>query len=164
MAYAPHYARLATPIGVVTVEGNDRAVTRIAILAEKGGESHIVAPAGSPVDEAAQQLADYFAGTRRDFDLPLVALTSARGEALRAAIASVPYGETLTYGALARLHDSGARAVGGACAHNPYPIVIPCHRITSSGGARENYSAGDGPATKAWLIAHEAQHSGRTLL
>ena len=69
-----------------------------------------------------------------------------------------------TYGALAKAHDSGARAVGGACAHNPYPIVIPCHRVTSSGGARENYSAGDGPVTKAWLIAHEARHSGRTLL
>ncbi len=164
MAYAPHHARLATPIGTVTVEGDSGAVTRIAILAEKYGESRIEAPPTSPVAMAAEQLHAYFAGECQAFDLPLVALSSARGEALRAAIASVPYGETLTYGTLAKAHDSGARAVGGACAHNPYPIVIPCHRVTSSGGAKENYSAGEGPVTKAWLIAHEARHSGKALL
>ncbi len=164
MAYAPHHARLATPIGTVTVEGDSGAVTRIAILAEKCGESRIEAPPTSPVAMAAEQLHAYFAGECQAFDLPLVALSSARGEALRAAIASVPYGETLTYGTLAKAHDSGARAVGGACAHNPYPIVIPCHRVTSSGGAKENYSAGEGPVTKAWLIAHEARHSGKALL
>ena len=163
MAYAPHHARLATPIGTVTVDGDSGAVTRIAILAEKCGESRIEAPPTSPVAMAAEQLHAYFAGERQTFDLPLVALCSARGEALRAAIASVPYGETATYGSVATAHDSGARAVGGACAHNPYPIVIPCHRVTSSGGAKENYSAGEGPATKAWLIAHEARHSGKAL-
>lgn len=164
MAYAPHHARLATPIGTVTVEGDAGAVTRITILPEKCGESRIEAPPTSPVAMAAEQLHAYFAGECQAFDLPLVALSSARGEALRAAIASVPYGETLTYGTLAKAHDSGARAVGGACAHNPYPIVIPCHRVTSSGGAKENYSAGEGPVTKAWLIAHEARHSGKALL
>ncbi len=164
MAYAPHHARLATPIGVITVEGDAEVVTRIAILAEMGTKSLVDAPAASPVATAAAQLTEYFLGERQDFELPLVAMTSAGGEALRAAIASVPYGETLTYGTLATAHDSGARAVGGACAHNPYPIIIPCHRVTSSGGARENYSAGEGPVTKAWLIAHEARHSGKALL
>lgn len=164
MAYAPHHARLATPIGTVTVDGDTGAVTRIAILAEKCSESRVDAPSASPVAIAAEQLNAYFAGELQQFDLPLVALASARGEALRAAIASVPYGETASYGALAKAHDSGARAVGGACAHNPYPIVIPCHRVTSSGGARENYSGGEGPATKAWLIAHEARHSGKALI
>ena len=61
---------------------------------------------------------------------------------LRAAIASVPYGETMTYGALARAHDSGARAVGGACARNPYPIVIPCHRVIATGGGLGGYAYG----------------------
>lgn len=164
MAYAPHQTTVATPIGTVLVEGSDAVITRIQIHA---GDEDIVAtnaPKDSAVMRAALQLREYFDGTRQDFDLPLVPLSSQRGEALRAAIASVGYGETLSYGALAKAHDSGARAVGGACAHNPYPIVIPCHRVTSSGGGRENYSAGDGPATKAWLIAHEARHSGRTLL
>lgn len=164
MAYAPHHARLATPIGIVTIEGDDAALTRIAILAEKGGESRVEAPPHSPVAAAAEQLRAYFTGERQAFDLPLIPLASARGEALRGAIASVPYGETMTYSALAKAHDSGARAVGGACARNAYPIVIPCHRVTSSGGARENYSAGEGPVTKAWLIAHEARHSGRALI
>ena len=114
--------------------------------------------------QAAAQLKAYFDGNLQQFDLPLVPLPSVRGEALRAAIASIPYGETMTYGALAKAHDSSARAVGGACARNPYPIIIPCHRVTSSGGAKENYSAGHGPATKAKLIAHEARHSGRIMI
>lgn len=164
MAYAPHLTTVATPIGMVRVEGNDTVVTRIQILAADDNAAEANASQDGPVLRAALQLREYFDGTRQDFDLPLRPLTSPRGEALRAAIASVGYGETLTYGALAQLHDSGARAVGGACAHNLYPIVIPCHRITSSGTARENYSAGNGPATKAWLIAHEARHSGRTLI
>ena len=164
MAYAPHRTTVATPIGTVSIEGDDAVVTRITIESDDDNAVATNASAGGAVMRAALQIREYFEGNRRDFDLPLVPLTSPRGEALRAAIASVGYGETLTYGALAKAHDSGARAVGGACAHNPYPIVIPCHRVTSSGGARENYSAGDGPVTKAWLIAHEARHSGRTLL
>jgi methylated-DNA-[protein]-cysteine S-methyltransferase len=160
MAYVPHSTCLQTPIGRVLIGGDERALHHIRILAAdddaaRAGE----APPGSPVAEAAEQVADYFAGRRTTFDLPLVPLKSNRGEALRQAIASVGYGETLSYGALAKIAESGARAVGGACSRNLYPIVIPCHRITSSGGAAERYSAGDGPATKAWLIAHEARHS-----
>jgi methylated-DNA-[protein]-cysteine S-methyltransferase len=164
MAYAPHLMTVATPIGMVSVEGDDAVVTRIRIHGDDEDAVVGSAPSSGAVKRAVEQLREYFNGTRRDFDLPLVPLSSRLGENLRAAIVSVGYGETLTYGALAKAYDSGARAVGGACAHNPYPIVIPCHRVTSSGGARENYSAGNGPATKAWLIAHEARHSGRTLL
>lgn len=160
MAYVPHSICLQTPIGQVVISGDSRSIHRIHILGEDeqdwgAGD----APPDSPVADATHQISDYFAGTRTAFDLPLVPLKSKRGEALRQAIASVGYGETISYGALAQRVSSGARAVGGACARNPYPIVIPCHRITSSGSAAEKYSAGDGPSTKAWLIAHEARHS-----
>jgi methylated-DNA-[protein]-cysteine S-methyltransferase len=73
---------------------------------------------------------------------------------LRAGIAGVPYGETLTYGALARLIDSAPRAVGQACKRNPFPIIIPCHRVTSASGP-EHYSGGAGISTKAWLLDFE---------
>lgn len=171
MAYAPHVVTLQTPVGSIVIHGDEDVIARVEISREDVDMVVPMAAAGhgpvtvrSPVMQAMAQLRSYFDGVLREFDLPLVPLASPRGEALRAAIASVGYGETLTYGALAKAHDSGARAVGGACAHNPYPIIVPCHRITSSGGGRENYSAGNGPATKAWLITHEARHNGKILL
>ena len=57
--------------------------------------------------------------------------------------------------ALAPVCAASARAVGRACADNPFPIVVPCHRVLPTGGALGFYSAGDGPATKAWLLRHE---------
>lgn len=159
MDYAPHRAILATPIGSIVIEGDEAALTAIRIDTTGASPIRPEVPADSPVGRGVTQLTEYFAGRRRAFDLPLVPLRSMRGAALRAAIAGLPYGTTASYGALARAHGSGARAMGGACARNPYPIVVPCHRVTSSGGAPERYSAGDGPSTKAWLIAHEARHT-----
>ena len=156
MDYALHHARLATPIGDVVIQGDAHALTRISI--EPSGSAPPVHPAPGPVANAAQQLAAYFAGKARSFDLPLAAIRSPRGALLRSAIASVPYGTTTQYGVLARAHGSGSQAMGQACARNPFPIIIPCHRVTSANGAPEHYSAGDGAATKAWLIAHEARH------
>ena len=156
MTYAPDHGLIATPIGMVRIEGTAERLTRIAIEMNGGAES---APNGSALREAAAQLRAYFAGTLTVFDLPLVALPGPRGEALRAGIASVGYGETLSYGALARTIGSGARAVGQACARNPYPLVIPFHRILAAGGALGAYSAGDGPATKQWLLDHETRNA-----
>ena len=164
MTYAPHMTTLATPIGSIIITGDERAIHSISIDPNDDDAVVCIGPANSPVMQAARQIRSYFDGVLRAFDLPLVPLTTERGEALRAAIASIPYGETLTYGALAIAHDSGARAVGGACRRNPYPIVIPCHRVTSANGAAENYSGGDGPSTKAWLNAHEARHAGTSNL
>jgi methylated-DNA-[protein]-cysteine S-methyltransferase len=109
------------------------------------------------LDEAARQMRDWFAGKRRAFDLPLAPLASDEGARLRAGIAEIPYGETLTYGALGERVGSVARAVGQACKTNPFPIIIPCHRVTSSAGP-EYYSGGDGPRTKTWLLDFEYAH------
>lgn len=166
MTYAPHVRTLATPIGPVTIFGDAGAVhgvrigsvNDVAVTDAADTQANGEAPLGSPVAIAEQQISEYFNGVRHRFDVPLVPLVSARGEALRWAIAAIPYGETMSYGALAKAHDSGARAVGGACRRNPYPIIIPCHRVISSNGAAENYSGGDGPTTKAWLNAHERTH------
>lgn len=164
MAYAPICAHVATPIGIVEICGDAQQVERVTIYPEGSNAADSVTPAAGAVADAAAQLRAYFAGTLREFDLPLAPAASARGAALRAAIASIPYGETTTYGQLARAHDSGAQAMGQACARNPFPIIIPCHRVTSSGGAAEHYSGGNGPRTKAWLNAHEARNAGKTFL
>lgn len=147
---------IASPVGPLELTATDTALTSLTIRPD-------AAPSGTVPDHpvlsaAARQLDEYFSGQRRDFTLPLAPLKSKRGAVLRAGIASVPYGETLSYGALATIVESAPRAVGQACSRNPFPIIIPCHRVTSSNGAPENYSGGDGIKTKAWLNAFEQKN------
>ncbi len=157
MAYAPHCASLQTPVGTIVVEGDVHAVRAVRIEDSPATSASQAAPADSPVGAAIAQLAGYFAGERQHFDLPLEPLSSPRGMALRQGMAAIPYGTTLTYGALAQALGSAPRAIGQACRRNPFPIIIPCHRVTSSAGP-EHYSAGNGAATKAWLNAFELRN------
>ncbi|HVI98064.1 MAG TPA: methylated-DNA--[protein]-cysteine S-methyltransferase [Sphingomonas sp.] len=154
--YAQDEAVIATPIGAVRITGDDLAITRITIDRD-------AAPApghAAAVREAAAQLEAWFAGARKDFALPLAPAATPRGQALRDAMAAIPFGETMSYGALARAAASSPRAIGQACARNPFPIVVPCHRVLAAGGALGAYSAGDGTATKQWLLDHERHLSG----
>lgn len=158
--YARDHALIATPIGNIRIEGDDAALTGIWI----GGDGACTPGNAAPVREAAEQFAQWFASERETFDLPLASAGTARGEALRAGLIAVGYGETLSYGALAQRLGSSPRAIGQLCARNPFPIVVPCHRVLGSGGALGAYSAGEGPTTKAWLLEHERRKSGGTLL
>ncbi len=158
-------ARIATPIGLVELTANDKVLVGVGIDPADKGPSHI--PLGHRLlQTAATQMQDWFEGKRKDFDIPLAPLATPRGEALRAGIAAIGYGQTLTYGELAMQIGSAARAAGQACRRNPFPIIIPCHRVTSA-GVQEFYSGGEGPRTKAWLIAFEQgkpYHYGSDLL
>lgn len=153
--YAAGFALIATPIGIVRVSGVHDRLTAITIEpaadVEHDGDD-------AAVREAARQLRGYFAGTLDRFDLPLAPASTPRGEELRAALIAIPHGEHRTYGALAAQYDSSARAIGAVCRTNPFPLVVPCHRVVSS-GPTEFYSAGAGPATKAWLLAHERRRT-----
>jgi methylated-DNA-[protein]-cysteine S-methyltransferase len=95
-------------------------------------------------DEAITQLNEYFAGKRRDFDLPLNPVGSQRARKLWQLLAEIPYGQTTTYGALARRIGDGisARAIGGFVGHNPLSIFIPCHRVVGSTGKLTGYAGG----------------------
>lgn len=156
--YARDHAGIATPIGTVRVEGGD---TVTGIWIGRGAPARGHAPA---VIEAAEQLERWFAGELRDFDLALEPALTPRGQELRDFMVAIPYGETLTYGAFATATDSMPRAIGQVCARNPFPIIVPCHRVTAAGGKLGYYSGGDGPNTKAWLLAHEQRHTGALLL
>lgn len=158
--YARDTARIATPIGPVTVEAEGDVLTAIRI----GGAGEPVVGANAITREAAGQLAAYFAGALRQFDLPLATAATPRGGALRSAIAAIGYGEAASYGEVAAACASSSRAVGQACARNPFPIVIPCHRVLAADGRLGFYSAGDGPATKTWLLDHERAHGEGRLL
>lgn len=94
--------------------------------------------------EAEQQLNEYFAGLRTDFDLPLRAAGTAFQRAVWDELRKIPYGETRTYGQLAAaLGRPGAcRAVGGACHRNPIGIIVPCHRVVGASGGLTGYAGG----------------------
>ncbi|AJP73604.1 cysteine methyltransferase [Sphingomonas hengshuiensis] len=159
--YARDHALIATPIGIVRIEGDDALVHAIRIEAPGS-----VARAGcaAAVRDAHDQIAEWFAGSRKHFTLALAPAATDRGAVLRAGLVAVGYGETLSYGELAITLRSSARAVGQLCARNPFPIVVPCHRILGAGGALGAYSAGDGPVTKSWLLEHERRFSEGRLL
>ena len=154
-------AILQSPMGPIAIEGDDRWLRSIQLIDDGTGATTLsgmvdVAPApASPVADAIAQLTAYFEKEFSDFDLPLAPPATLRGQVLRDAIAAIPAGETLSYGALARIAGSAPRAIGQACARNPFPILIPCHRVVGSGGAIGHYSAGRGISTKIWLLDHE---------
>lgn len=118
-----------------------------------------VASAESPLTKkAAQLLRKYFAGEMVAFELPIdgAAFTPFQS-AVYAAVATVPYGETRSYGEVARRVGSprAARGVGGAMAANPLPVIVPCHRVVGSTGALTGYSGPGGIESKSWLLAME---------
>ncbi len=139
---------ISSPVGALTLEEEDGAI--VAISWGKDGLSN-----GSPLlTEAARQLDAYFAGELTDFDLPLAPAGSPFEQRVWAAMQTIPYGQTRSYGDLAGAVGSAPRAVGRACRKNPIPIVIPCHRVLARGGLG-GYSGEGGLVTKERLLALE---------
>ena len=141
---------IESPVGPLTITAEDDAITAVDFGAG-GGPS----PNGDLLAEATRQLTEYFAGTRRTFDLPLAPHGTPFRLKVWAAMQAIPYGETRSYGDLARDLDSAPRAVGGACGANPIPLIIPCHRVVGAGGALGGFSGGAGCDTKRQLLALE---------
>lgn len=112
------------------------------------------------LDAAAAQLAEYFAGTRRDFDVPLVPGSTPFGRDVAAALRAVPYGATTSYGELAAAvgRPKAAQAVGTANARNPLSFFVPCHRVVPAGGAVVGED--EGARRKRWLQALERDLDG----
>ena len=101
---------------------------------------------------ARDQLAAYFDGRRKSFALPLAPAGTGFQHRVWAALCDIPYGEVRSYGDLAQMLGSGPRAIGMACARNPLPIFIPCHRVVGANGALKGYSGGDGLVSKSFLL------------
>lgn len=140
-------AGMTGPFGPVTlVERDGRLVGLEWRLPETAGQSDLLT-------EGLAQLSGYFAGRLRRFDLPLDWGTGLNAE-VRRAMAEIPWGETRTYGEIAKAVGAPAQAVGQACGANPLPILIPCHRVTGSGWFG-GFSAPGGVETKAALLRHE---------
>ena len=140
------YARLTTPVGPVVVAETDGGL--LAVQFENGRRPRRVDPAWRQVEpgaiEAAVELTEYFAGARRAFDVRFASQGTAFQRRVWSAVAAIPYGETRSYGAVASQigAPSAVRAVGAANGQNPWPIVVPCHRVIGSDGSLTGYGGG----------------------
>lgn len=142
----------------ITVETNHGrfAITEVggAIVAVAWGEAEREDP--TPLlQEAARQVHQYFAGERRAFDLPLAPRGSDFQQRVWQALRDIPYGQTKTYGDIARIVECAAQPVGTACGANPIPLIIPCHRVIAAGGRIGGFSGGKGAETKRQLLRLE---------
>jgi len=161
------YRTVDTPVGPLLLAATEQGLVRVAYpnqghdavlqaLADRIGPRVLHAPAR--LDRVARQLDDYFAGRRRRFDVPLDWRLSVgfRSTVLHHLATDVAYGRTASYAALAALagNPRAVRAVGTACATNPLPVVVPCHRVVRSDGAIGNYAGG--VDAKRTLLALEA--------
>ena len=149
------YRTVDTPVGPLLLAATEQGLVRVAYpnqghdavlqaLADRISPRVLHAPAS--LDPVARQLDDYFAGRRRRFDVPLDwrLSTGFRSTVLHHLATDVDYGRTASYAALAALagNPRAVRAVGTACATNPLPVVVPCHRVVRSDGAIGNYAGG----------------------
>jgi methylated-DNA-[protein]-cysteine S-methyltransferase len=156
------YARVATPIGTLTLVAGDAGLRAVLWPGEASPAGAAEAPDDAVLAAAAEQIRAWFAGERTAFDLPLD-LSAATGFQRRAwlALAAIPYATTRTYGAQARALGAprAARAVGAANGRNPLPIVLPCHRLVGADGSLTGF--GGGLDVKRALLEHEAATAAR---
>lgn len=160
------YTTLDTPVGPLLLAATERGLVRVAYAAEDHDAvlqaladriSPRVLHAPARLTTAAREVDEYFAGRRQAFDLPLdLRLSAGFRRAVLDRLREVGYGRTSSYAELAAAAGSprAVRAVGTACATNPLPVVVPCHRVVRSDGALGNYVGG--VAAKRALLALEA--------
>jgi len=156
-----YYCYLETPIGELLLAGENDALSMIGFpkgSMRRDPESDWIYNE-KPLAKARQQLQEYFAGNRKDFDLPLrLDGTEFQVKVLKA-LQKIPYGETVSYGEIAKRigKPKAVRAVGAANGRNPIPIIVPCHRVIGSSGDLTGF--GGGLDTKEALLRLEAEHT-----
>ena len=160
------YCTIDTPVGVLLLAATDQGLVRVAYdredhdrvlesLAVKVSPRILRAPAR--LDRVAREVEEYFAGTRRMFDVPLdLRLATGFRLGVLAHLSEIAYGHTESYAEVATAagNPKAVRAVGSACATNPLPVVVPCHRVVRSDGSFGGYVGG--PEAKHTLLTLEA--------
>ena len=153
-----YFSKMNSPIGELLLVGNGAALTQLLMLNQKyyGSETQQEWRRDDALFRAArEQLEAYFAGELRIFDLPLAPAGTAFQQKVWRALRDIPFGQTESYGALAKRIDApkASRAVGMANGHNPISIIVPCHRVIGANGSLTGY--GGGIERKRWLLEHE---------
>jgi methylated-DNA-[protein]-cysteine S-methyltransferase len=148
-----------SPVGPLTIVASDAGIRAILWPDDDPKRVRLDEAIDEPTHQvlvtAMVQLDEYFAGDRTEFDVPLDPVGTEFQRAAWAALRTIPYGTTVSYGEQAeRMGDRRkARAVGAANGRNPISIVVPCHRVVGANGALTGFAGG--VDTKAWLLAHE---------
>ena len=139
-----YFDGMSTPLGRLHIVVSDDAVLRIYFPNEQWTEEYIRRPKHPLILETKKQLAEYFKGERKSFDLPLSPVGTEFQKRAWKVLAKIPYGQTISYSDEAKRMKSplSVRAVGSANGKNPLPIVIPCHRVVAKGGKLGGYSGG----------------------
>jgi methylated-DNA-[protein]-cysteine S-methyltransferase len=157
------YTQLPSPLGPLVLVGTKDALT--AIWLPSGQDADLRPEPGwietaAPFKEAARQLTAYFAGSLREFDLPLAPAGTPFQQRVWLALREIPYGQTVSYGEIARRIGrlDAVRAVGAANGRNPLAIVVPCHRVIGSDGRLVGY--GGGLPAKSLLLELERRGVG----
>ena len=156
-----YYCHIDTPIGELLLAGEEGALSMIGF--PKGSMRRDPEPDWiyneKPLAEARRQLQEYFAGERKAFDLPLQLSGTEFQVSVLEALQKIPYGETVSYGEIAKRigRPKAMRAVGAANGRNPIPIVVPCHRVIGSSGDMTGF--GGGIDTKEALLRLEAENT-----
>ncbi|MGK2938531.1 MAG: methylated-DNA--[protein]-cysteine S-methyltransferase [Solirubrobacteraceae bacterium] len=150
------YAVVDTPAGCLVAARTPAGLVRLAYEDFNGGVDAVlerlaarlsprIVEAPARLDDTRRELDEYFAGTRRDFDIPIDwTLTTPFARRVLRATAAIPFGETSTYAQIAAAAGSpkGARPTGNALGSNPIPIIVPCHRVMATGGGLGGYTGG----------------------
>ncbi len=148
------YTTIDSPIGELLLAGDEGGLARLHMSPfwiDRDWE-----PDEDHFDEVREQLGEYFAGQRRQFDLPLALAGNPFELAVWEALRAIPYGETVSYGHIAREigHPHAPRAVGVANGRNPVALIVPCHRVIGADGSLTGY--GGGLERKRFLLDLEA--------
>lgn len=154
----PFSAVLSAPTFSVGILCNEDEVTGLHYLPPQAE----LAPRSPLARETVRQVRAYLADPRFEFGLPLAPAGTHFQRKVWAQIAAIPLGETRSYGEVATALRSGPRAVGGACGANPYPLVVPCHRVLAANRKLGGFGGADKTRgdhflldIKRWLLAHE---------
>ncbi len=154
MTISEYQAIVAAPGFSLGVCCTDDEITAVRFLPRQAE----IAPTGLLAKEAARQLRAWLKDPAFAFALPLRPAGTPFQRRVWAGIAAIPHGETNSYGALASRVGSGARAVGNACGANPYPVVVPCHRVIAGNGGLGGFGRDRGDfllGVKRWLLRRE---------
>jgi methylated-DNA-[protein]-cysteine S-methyltransferase len=145
-----------SPIGRLQVALHSGRIAEVRLPG--AGPARPERPPGNPLERRTlAQLKAYFSDPRAAFDLPLAETGTRFQQRVWARLRQIPPGATLGYGELARELETSARAVGNACRANPWPILVPCHRVVATAGVGGYAGAVDGAwlEIKRWLLRHE---------
>lgn len=146
-----------SPVGITRITAENGFITSISIRDE---EIEVLPTDDAVLQQAIQQLDEYFAGTRKDFDLPIKQEGSDFQQSVWQQLLKIPYGKTISYGQQSKLMNNplGIRAIASANGKNNLWVVVPCHRVIGSDGSLTGYAGG--LWRKKWLLAHEASVAG----